>query len=140
MTECSQHTFLVLTKRPDMIPQMTEEYWPSNLWLGVSVDGENNDTDLINELCMSEFPFNRFVSFEPLLGPITDLETLEAVQWIIIGAQTGPGARQPKKEWVCDIVRQAESLNIPIFLKNNLDFSSPDIRAAKWEQFPKEVH
>ena len=63
----------------------------------------------------------KFVSFEPLLGPIPDLDSnLCGIDWIIIGAQTGPGARPPKKEGVEDIIGEARSQDIPVFLKDNL--------------------
>jgi protein gp37 len=135
MWDCPQHTFQVLTKRPDRIPHATEEYWPSNLWLGVSIDGKTNGMNLIYDLFDSEFPFLRFVSFEPLLGPIQDLD-LSCIQWVIIGAQTGPGATQPRKEWVEPIIAQTIENEIPLFIKNNLQWKGNTLRP---HEFPKEV-
>jgi protein gp37 len=121
MWESRQHTFQLLTKQPNRIPHATEEYWPENLWLGVSVDGKTNDTDLINELWESEYPHLTFVSFEPLLGPIKELD-LSGVQWVIIGAQTGAGAKQPRKEWLEPIISQVSEHDIPLFIKDNLQW------------------
>ena len=59
----------------------------------------------------------------------------ELVDWIIIGAQTGAGAKQPKKAWVADIIREADTHNVPVFIKNNLEWAVPEI---KRQEFPKE--
>ena len=124
MHECPQHTFIVLTKRPENIPhyEYPEGYWPKNLWLGVSVDGRNTQADLVTKLWEREFPYTTFVSFEPLLGRIEDLEVIEnMVQWCIIGAQTGARAKQPRTEWVNEILLWASENEIPVFLKDNLE-------------------
>jgi protein gp37 len=125
---CPQHIFQILTKQPQRIPNWedSEAYWPPNIWLGVSVDGHTCGQEHIDDLFESSFPYLKFVSFEPLLGPIKDLN-LECVQWVIIGAQTGQGAQQPKREWVEPIIKEAIDNNIPLFVKNNL----------QWSQWPK---
>ena len=65
---------------------------------------------------------NTFWSMEPLLGPVDITESEGLPQWIILGAMTGPGSaeRQPKQEWVEDIVRAADANGIPVFMKNSL--------------------
>ena len=125
---CPQHTFQILTKQPKNIPnwEEAEAHWPSNVWLGVSVDGRTCGQEQIDYLFESSFPHLKFVSFEPLLGPIKDLD-IEGIQWVIIGAQTGQGAKQPEREWIESIVKKAIDNNIPLFVKNNL----------QWAQWPK---
>jgi protein gp37 len=140
---CPQHTFQILTKQPQNIPRWeeAEAHWPSNIWLGVSVDGKTTHQQHIDDLFEADFPHLRFVSFEPLLGPIEDLD-LECMQWIIIGAQTGPGARQPKREWYEPIVKEAIDNNIPLFVKNNLQWAQwPKIWGfPRPHEFPEAVH
>jgi protein gp37 len=115
-----EHTFLVLTKRPDNIPD--DLRWPENLWMGVSVTCQD-DVWRIDELVHnSPLPqeSHLFVSFEPLHGSIqTDLSVIE---WIIIGAETGnrKGKIIPELGWIQDICTLATFHNIPVFLKNNL--------------------
>lgn len=122
--DCPQHTFIILTKDPNTLVLREQKIgkFPDNLWLGVSVTGDDDEARL-NTLRDLKHP-NKFVSFEPLLAPVTDNGwfTLEGIKWVIIGAQTGPGAHQPKQEWVAEIENQANGLNIPVFLKNNLNY------------------
>jgi len=131
---CPQHTFQLLTKQPKNIPnwEEAEAHWPSNIWLGVSVDGLTCGQEQIDDLLESSFPYLKFVSFEPLLGPVKDIY-LEGIQWVIIGAQTGAGAKQPRKEWIESIVSQVTEYDIPVFIKDNLDWFGD-----RPQEFPKE--
>lgn len=141
MSWCPQHTFLILTKQLCRAVDMLEctrlrEEMPKNLWLGISQDGKTtNDDDIewFRQLPRDFIP-HKFVSFEPLLGPICS--NLEGLDWVIIGAQTGPGAQQPKFEWIANILEEAYSWNIPIFLKNNLDMWLP---SELIQQFPEAM-
>lgn len=119
MFEAEQHTFLVLTKQAHRVNFNDEEFVPTNLWMGVSQDGKTTDTDDIYDLEVNAQVTPTFVSCEPLLGPV-DISEYTSTQWIIIGAQTGAGAKPPKKEWVQDIIDKARSTGIPVFLKDNL--------------------
>ena len=128
--EAEQHTFQILTKQT--IPYEMEYEVPSNLWLGVSLDGKTTDTDwALEELLMSYAPL-RFVSFEPLLGPVEFDASL--VDWIIIGAQTGPGAQQPRREWIHDILLEASVHDVPIFVKNNVYWKGNTPRPQEWPE------
>jgi protein gp37 len=120
------HTFQVLTKCPENLLKW-QKFFSPNLWLGVSV-ARQEDVKRIFYLRMVE-PGIRFVSFEPLLGPID--ADLYGIDWIIIGAQTCP-TRIPEKGWVQTIIDQARKRGIPIFLKNNLRWPE-DIK-----EFPKK--
>lgn len=109
-----RHVFQILTKNPENLYKWKNSF-PDNLWLGVSVTRQD-DAGRIFHLRMQPVR-TKFVSFEPLLGPVeTDLCN---VDWIVIGAQTRP-ARIPEKEWVENLIDQARSREIPVFLKDNL--------------------
>lgn len=114
-----EHTFLVLTKRPDRIPREFDVEVPSNLWLGVSVTNQA-DVWRIDDLKNKLSSLHKFISFEPLHGSIeTDLN---GIDWIILGAETGnrKGKIKPRTEWIEAIRNEAEKQGIPIFLKDNL--------------------
>lgn len=113
MDRARWHRFLILTKQP----QNVKDTPPSNVWVGVSV---NVKADLWRLYSLTQTRVNSFVSFEPLLEDMGDItEWLEGVKWVIIGAQTHPTV-QPDAAWVDSIVKQAERLGIPVFMKNNL--------------------
>lgn len=115
-----QHTFIVLTKMPENI----DRPMPPNVWLGVSVTGEN-DFWRAKQLCGIEAKM-KFVSIEPLLsddcsGPSFTGPMLDELSWGIIGRLTGHGKTwDPSKETVSRFVRLFKTRDIPVFLKNNL--------------------
>ena len=132
MLEAEQHTFQILTKRPGLIPYELEYEVPSNVWIGTSIDGKTTDTQwALEELLLSYAPL-RFVSFEPLLGVVEFDASL--VDWIIIGAQTGPKAKQPRWEWVQDIIAEARRENKPVFIKDNLELPEGVPRPQEWPE------
>jgi protein gp37 len=110
------HTFICLTKQPQNIKQ---RLYPSNLWIGVTVNTQN-DLWRISYLTrdLKDYVYTKFVSFEPLLEDLGELN-LNGIDWIIIGAQTRPN-KQPEPEWVESLMHQARAYNIPIFFKNNV--------------------
>jgi len=111
---CPQHIFQFLTK----CPAGAKNYaFPANCWLGTSVDRAEalGRIDILREVAA---PL-RFVSFEPLLGPMGNLD-LRGIDWAIIGAQTGPGAVKPDSAWVEGIIDACRQASVPVFLKNNL--------------------
>lgn len=115
--ECPQHTFIFLSKNPARY----EDYeWPANCWIGATVESSYTASRLVYVSRIKAAV--RFVSFEPLLGPVEkfDLADLKDLNWVIIGAQTGPSARPAAPGWVKNIISQARAANIPVFLKNNL--------------------
>ena len=113
--KCDQHIFQVLTKRSSRLLDLSEKLdLPSNAWIGVSV--ENSDAlfridDLIN--CPAKI---KFVSFEPLIGPIADF-IKEGLDWVIVGGESGPNARPMKRSWVTEIRDQCVNADIPFFFK-----------------------
>ena len=118
MRECSQHTFMVLTKRPVRMNAFTS-YWPGNLWAGVTVETEAH---LWRFDCLSRtgYPL-RFVSCEPLLGPIPQIFPRhggrQGPDWVIVGCESGPKRRPMVVEWARGIQRQCAEAHVPFFLK-----------------------
>ncbi len=130
------HTFLVLTKRPDRIPH---QYFPSNVWLGVSVTDINDVwriDKLYNKTCVSQ---KKFISFEPLHGQIS--YDLAGISWVIIGRENGNrvGRVGMKKQWVDDLCCQADALNIPVFLKGGLCGPNAIGQYGAREEFPRSM-
>ena len=110
-----QHTFQMLTKRAkNMSAYFKNRAVPSNLWVGVTV--ENADVKQRID-CLREVPTpKRFLSIEPLLGELGDLD-LTGINWIIVGGESGKDARPMAETWVLDIKRQADANGIPFFFK-----------------------
>ena len=119
-----QHTFQLLTKNPR---RYSDFKWPPNVWFGTSIDGNGSSIERLQELREADLNWGdaiRYVSFEPLLADIASQPEfdLEGIDWIIIGSQTGPQARQPDKLWYARIIRKAVRHRIPLFIKDNLEW------------------
>jgi protein gp37 len=114
---CPQHTFLFLTKWPQNLAQFNP--WPSNCWVGATATQSFPIVQAARELARVEAPV-RYLSIEPLLGPLDYPGSLAGLDWIIVGAQTGPGAKRPMTGWVQEIIDAAAARHIPLFLKDNL--------------------
>lgn len=115
MTQAHWHTFQLLTKRSSRLAELSDQInWPRNVWMGVSVENEDF-TYRISDLT-STGSVVKFLSVEPLLGPIPDLD-LTDIDWVIVGGESGPGARPMKNQWVIDIRNQCINKNIPFFFK-----------------------
>lgn len=115
MQACPQHVFQILTKRSqrlaDLAPDLT---WSPNIWIGVSVENQSV-IERIDHL--QSVPAKiRFLSCEPLLGPLDNLP-LNNVEWVIVGGESGPGARPMKSDWVLSILEQCRQHKIPFFFK-----------------------
>ena len=119
METAEQHVFQVLTKRsPLMRDYLRRRYGsdlaPRNIWCGVSVE-DNKAAARIRHL--QDAPVvTRFLSIEPLLGPIGDVN-VEGIAWVIVGGESGPKARPMKPEWVLDVRSLCDRKGIPFFFK-----------------------
>ena len=125
------HTYQWLTKNPEGLAKYTP-YWSDLDWVGVSVSTNDHLWLADSSLAKCGGARVRFISAEPLLTPL-DMSQVNAADWIIVGAQTGPKAVRPKPEWVQGILDFADEHAIPVFLKNNLNW--PVAR----QEFPEEV-
>ena len=129
MAEASQHKFQVLSKRPDRVALLASEIeWADNIWMGTSV--ENADyVDRIRTL--QKIPAAvRFLSVEPLLGPISRMP-LKDIHWVIVGGESGPKSRPMKIEWVRSIREQCTSKGVPFFFKQWGAFGPDGVRRSK---------
>jgi protein gp37 len=115
MSRAPWHTFQVLTKRATRLADFARHLeWPPNVWMGVSVENADH-TDRIDALRSVPSKI-RFLSLEPLLGPLADLR-LTNMNWVIVGGESGPGARPMDPAWVVDLRDQCLHAGIPFFFK-----------------------
>ncbi len=115
MEQAHWHVFQVLTKRADRLAELSARLpWPRNVWMGVSVE---NARYMHRIARLTQTPAAvRFLSLEPLLGPLPNLP-LEGVDWVIAGGESGPGARPMRKQWVDEIKAQCVEQSVPFFFK-----------------------
>jgi protein gp37 len=115
MARASWHTFLILTKRADRLAEVEQELaWMPNIWMGVSV--ENADMKWRIDALRQTGAHIKFLSLEPLLGPLGDLD-LTGIDWVIVGGESGPGARPMESAWVTEIRDQCIEKAVPFFFK-----------------------
>jgi protein gp37 len=109
------HTFQVLTKRSERLLELSPQLqWPKNVWMGVSVETMKYRFR-IDDLRQTGAAI-KFLSLEPLLGPLPDLD-LRDIDWIIVGGESGPRARPMKESWVIEIRDQCQKAQVPFFFK-----------------------
>jgi len=119
MRAASWHTFQILTKRPERAVMITEvgKPPPRNIWLGTSIEDQATADKRIPLLLKTPAAV-RWISYEPALGPVTiDPELLPFLQWIVVGGESGPGARPCNLDWIRNIVRQCRAACVPVFVK-----------------------
>lgn len=115
MRKAHWHQFQILTKRSERLLELSSQIdWPDNVWMGVSV--ENEDYAFRIDHLRQTGAKTKFLSLEPLLGPLKNLE-LRNIDWVIVGGESGPGARPMQPEWVTDIRDQCLKTNVPFFFK-----------------------
>jgi len=148
MKENPRHTFQVLTKRALRMQTFINRYYqnraPENVWLGVSVEDAEHQ-DRVTPLVSVHAPV-RFVSFEPLLGPIPHLPWRGLLNWVIVGCESGPGRRPMDQDWVRSIrddciAADSTAPCIPFFLKQaEVDgkvVKMPELDGRQWAEVPK---
>jgi len=138
MRRASWHTFQVLTKRSRRLLELNPEIdWPSNVWMGVSVENRDH-TFRIEHLRQTDAQI-KFLSLEPLLGPLPGLN-LHGIDWVIVGGESGPGARPMAEEWVVDIRDQCLAACVPFFFKQwggvQRKRAGRVLRERTWDQMP----
>lgn len=138
MGECERHTFQVLTKRSERLLELAPRLpWKPNIWMGVSVE-DDRVVDRIAHLRQTN-ALVRFLSLEPLIGPLEGLN-LDGIHWVIVGGESGPGARPIEKIWVRSIRRQCRAAQIPFFFKQWGGFSKKktgrQLDGRTYDEFP----
>ena len=138
MNQAHWHRFQVLTKRAERLAVMADSLtWTSNIWMGVSV--ENQDyTHRIDRLRTTGAAV-KFLSLEPLLGPITDLD-LGGTDWVIVGGESGPKARPIERQWVVGVRDQCREARVPFFFKQwggtNRKRTGRLLEGRTWDEMP----
>jgi protein gp37 len=138
MRDCAHHTFQVLTKRSERLSELASQLpWPKNVWMGVSVE----DARVLHRVrALQRVPAAvRFLSLEPLIGPL-DALPLEGIHWAIVGGESGPKARQMRKEWVTSILRQCRAAHVPFFFKQwggvRKDLTGRELNGRTYSEMP----
>jgi protein gp37 len=115
MRKASRHRFQILTKRSERLMETAHRLeWPNNVWMGVTV--ENGDYTFRVDHLRTVNAAVRFLSLEPLIGPMEELD-LTGIDWVIVGGESGPGARPMKEEWVRNIFDRCRMADVPFFFK-----------------------
>lgn len=139
MADTPQHTYQLLTKRPERVLELNSKLnWKSNIWMGTSV--ERNDVKHRIELLRQCNAHIKFLSIEPLIGPIHNIN-LDGIDWVIVGGESGPGARPLKKEWVVNIKNACSDANVPFFFKQwgKSEFNVNDEDPTKSKDHPQHA-
>lgn len=115
MNQASHHTFQVLTKRPGRVLEMDGSLtWSPNIWLGTSIESCRWQFRL--EELRKTSAQTKFLSLEPLLGPLSDIP-MQGIDWVIVGGESGPGARSMEADWVREIRDLCVREHVPFFFK-----------------------
>lgn len=151
MTTARQHTYMILTKRPERMKQFyewmqkqefkVETAW-DNIWLGVTAENQQRADERIPILLQIPAA-KRFVSVEPMLGEIDITKYLTQLDWVICGCESGPNRRTCQTEWIRDLKNQCISVGVPFFLKQ-MEISGklvkmPELDGQIWREYPKEA-
>ena len=149
MRQADQHIFQVLTKRPGRAAGWWEKFgkeqfgeWPSNVWIGTSVENQKYAPRLT---VLGRIPAKvRFVSAEPLLGPLDLTQWLRdgTLQWVITGGESGPRARPMEEEWAVSLLKQSLSTSVDFFFKQwggrrgKRSGDEAELDGALWQEMP----
>lgn len=132
MRDASWHTFQVLTKRPDrMVAFLEGRHVPDHIWLGTSVENKRHGVPRIAHLRCCDVDV-RFLSVEPLLEDIGKID-LHGISWVIVGGESGIGARPMRPDWARNIQRQCEAADVRFFFKQWGAHGADGIRRSKKE-------
>lgn len=115
MLRANWHHYQILTKRSERLAELASRLpWRRHIWMGVSVEDDRRAfrVDHLRQTAACV----RFLSLEPLLGPMPNLD-LRAIDWVIVGGESGPGARPMQRSWVIDIRDQCRRQRVPFFFK-----------------------
>lgn len=145
MEEARWHTFQVLTKRSSLMRDYLKSRYadgiaPDHIWLGVSVEDAKARSRIEH---LREAPASvRFLSIEPLIGPVGHID-LAGIHWVIVGGESGPGARPIEVEWVREIQRQCEEQGVAFFFKQwggiRPKTGGRELDGREWNEMPEPV-
>jgi protein gp37 len=139
MERANWHQYQLLTKRSERLLEMDSQLsWLPNIWMGVSV--ENQDyTFRISHLRRTR-AHTKFLSLEPLIGPLPELN-LDGIDWVIVGGESGPGARPMKRQWVAEIRDRCQDAGVAFFFKQwggaQKDRGGRQLDGRTWDEMPR---
>lgn len=141
-----RHTFQVLTKRPEVALSLWRQRklgfdtWPANVWLGTSIENDRHTfrADVLREI----YAPIRFISAEPLLGPLPSLD-LTGISWLIVGGESGPGHRPIEAEWVRELRDRAKAQGTAFFFKQwggrTPKAGGRELDGREWSEYPHSM-
>lgn len=142
MADTPRHTYQVLTKRARRLAQLAPELpWPENVWMGVSIE---SDRYTFRARHLAEVPAAvRFLSLEPLVGPVPSLD-LDGIHWAIAGGESGKGARPLTLQWVRDIRRACRAEGTALFVKQlgagwSIKNGHGSTHGGDWDLWPEDL-
>lgn len=138
MVEANWHTYQILTKRSGRLRNLASSLpWPSHVWMGVTV--ESNDYVFRVDDFRAANAAVKFLSLEPLLGPLPDLD-LAGIDWVIVGGESGPKARPMQETWVTEILNKCQDQAVPFFFKQwggvNKKRAGRQLLGRVWNEMP----
>jgi protein gp37 len=141
MNKAPWHTYQILTKRAERLAELSDSLiWKPHIWMGVTVEGGDFKHRIDN--LRNTQAHVKFLSMEPLIDSVGILD-LHDIDWVIVGGESGPGARTMKKEWVIEIQQQCIEQNVPFFFKQwggiNKKRTGRVLDGRTWDEMP-EVH
>ncbi len=141
MRAASWHRFQVLTKRAERLRRLTRKYGVSdNVWLGVSVESPEYYWRI--RLLQDAPVRTKFLSCEPLLSPLQSLP-LDGISWVIVGGESGPGARLMRPEWVREIRDDCNARGVPFFFKQwggvRKQITGRVLDGRTWDEMPEPL-
>ena len=139
MRRASWHCFQVITKRSERLLELEQQLeWPANVWMGVTVESERQ-VGRIDHLRATSACI-KFLVLEPLLGPLPGLN-LAGIDWVIVGGESGSGARAMQPEWAIDVRDQCVDARVPFFFKQwggaNRKRAGRLLDGRTWDELPR---
>ncbi len=138
MSEADWHVFQILTKRHERLVELSERLpWPPNVWMGVSIENRRfvHRADYLRRVPASV----RFISAEPLLGALNDLD-LDGIDWLIAGGESGPGHRPVQEQWLTELRDRCEQDEVAFFFKQwggaRPKSGGRELDGRTWDQMP----
>ena len=140
MRRAHWHRFQVLTKRAERLAELGAKLeWAPNIWMGVSVESDEYRSRI--DALRSTGAAIKFLSIEPLLGPLHDLD-LRGIDWVIVGGESGPKARPMDPAWATDVRDQCNRAKVPFFFKQwggkNKKQTGRVLEGKTWNQMPAD--
>ncbi len=141
MNQASWHQYQVLTKRSERLRELSNRLsWQPQIWMGVSVENKRH-AFRIDDLRRTGASV-KFLSLEPLLGPLPNLD-LAGIDWVIVGGESGPGARPMNAEWVTDIQEQCVRAGVNFFFKQwggvFKKRTGRELNGRTWDEMPAKL-